>query len=73
MKKIALLLISMLVALLLAGCTVVNQDNSFQNTSTQDTAAVQQAQETTQPDAAQPDVDVTEAPNTDPNASGYNG
>ena len=73
MKKIALLLISLLVALLLAGCTVVNQDNSFQNASTQDTAAAQQAQDTTQPGAAQPDVAVTEAPNTDPNASGYNG
>lgn len=76
MKKVALLLLCLTLALALASCAKVTGDNSFQNGTPGDTTPVSQDGAQTQPEQntatdAQPAA--TDAPNTDPNAAGYNG
>ena len=71
MKRTLLALMCLTIALMLAGCTAVNGDNSFQNAApngvgTQQTTSEQPADGTAQ--------DATDAaPTNDPNAAGYNG
>ena len=81
MKKLALVLIGLLLMFTLAGCATVNGDNSFQGqapggvTTTQQNQAPQQNQQTvTQPtDTQQTAGEPTAAPSQNPDASGYNG
>lgn len=67
MKKTWLVLLCLLLILTLAGCTAINQNNSFQNQ-----AAGEIVTQTTT-DAQTVDDGATAAPTQDPNGTGYNG
>ena len=76
MKKIALWLLCLTLALALAGCAKITGNNSFQNSASTDAATATQSVAQTQPEqtaAAEPQPVATDAPNTDPNAAGFNG
>ncbi len=75
MKKAALALICIALVLMLAGCTVVNSDNSFQQQAPESVGTTQQAQ-TTEAQVTpeqQTVVEPTSTPTPDPQAPGYNG
>ena len=65
MKRIALALLCLILAMTLAGCATVNSDNSFQG---QAPSGVEQSVTVQQNDA-----EPTAVPTSDPNTAGYNG
>ncbi len=75
MKKATLALICIALTLLLAGCTAVNSDNSFQQQAPESVGTTQQAQ-TTEAQATpeqQTIAEPTSTPTPDPEVPGYNG
>lgn len=70
MKKTLLGLLCLLLILTLAGCTAINQDNSFQNQADGEIVT----QNTTDATDVQTTEDgATAAPTQDPNGTGFNG